>query len=105
MEIIELNLLVVVKKLQEDAEGILQFMASNGLVANPTKTEFVILNNNRKKEEEEEPLKIRASYHHFYSLYRIIVIPTEGGSSTTFVDKGYLFTLRWLHFPTCNLPR
>ena len=34
-------------------------MASNGLVANPTKTEFVILNNNRKKEEGEELVKIR----------------------------------------------
>ena len=34
----------VIRNLEEDATGILQFMASNGLVANPTKTEFMILN-------------------------------------------------------------
>ena len=49
----------VVKKLEEDAEGILQFMASNGLVANPSKTEFILLNNKRKKEDEGEVVKIR----------------------------------------------
>ena len=31
------------QKLQEDAENVLQFMASNGLVANPSKTVFMIL--------------------------------------------------------------
>jgi hypothetical protein len=30
----------VLKKLEEDATNILEFMASNGLVANPTKTVF-----------------------------------------------------------------
>ena len=34
----------VIKKLEEDAECVLKFMASNGLVANPTKTVFMILN-------------------------------------------------------------
>ena len=30
--------------LEEDARGVLMFMASNGLVANPIKTAFMILN-------------------------------------------------------------
>jgi len=37
----------VVKKLEE-------FMASNGLVANPTKTVFMMLNNNKKEKKEVE---------------------------------------------------
>ncbi len=32
---------VVMRKLEEDATNILEFMASNGLVANPTKTVFM----------------------------------------------------------------
>ena len=35
------------KNLSEDATGILNFMASNGLVANPSKTVFMILNGGR----------------------------------------------------------
>ena len=31
-------------RLEEDAVNILNFMASNGLVANKTKTEFLVLN-------------------------------------------------------------
>ena len=34
----------VIGKLEEDAIEILSFMASNGLVANPSKTEFMIMN-------------------------------------------------------------
>ena len=34
----------VMVKLQEDANQILDFMATNGLVANPMKTVFMILN-------------------------------------------------------------
>ena len=34
----------VIENLEEDTGNILQFMASNGLVANPSKTEFMILN-------------------------------------------------------------
>ena len=34
---------IVIKKLEEDALNVLRFMASNGLVANPQKTAFMIL--------------------------------------------------------------
>ena len=34
--------------LEEDARSVLSFMASNGLVANPTKTTFLIINNKTK---------------------------------------------------------
>ena len=34
----------VIRMLEEDAKNVLQFMASNGLVANPKKTAFMILN-------------------------------------------------------------
>ena len=43
---------MVISKLEEDAKNLLQFMASNGLVANPSKTAFVILNQKHKKEEK-----------------------------------------------------
>ena len=33
--------------------GVLQFMASNGLVANPTKTVFLMLNSKRSKNKEK----------------------------------------------------
>ena len=46
----------VLAKLEEDAGLILRFMASNGLVANPTKMAFMMLNSNRKK--DESPLEI-----------------------------------------------
>ena len=46
---------VILRKLEEDAKEILKFMASNGLVANPTKTSFMVLNNRG----EEEKVKIR----------------------------------------------
>ena len=42
---------VVLEKLESDAEGMLSFMASNGLVANPNKTVLLLLG--RKKTEAE----------------------------------------------------
>ena len=41
-------------KLEEDAEMVLKFMASNGLVANPSKTTLMILNS-----KERTPLEIK----------------------------------------------
>ena len=38
------NLGEIIKNLREDAEQILKYMASNGLVANPNKTVFMLLN-------------------------------------------------------------
>ena len=38
----------MIRKL-EDVAGILEFMATNGLVANPSKTEFMILNGKEKE--------------------------------------------------------
>ena len=38
----------VIWKLEEDADLVLRFMASKGLVAYPSKTTFMILNNNNK---------------------------------------------------------
>ena len=38
----------VIGNLEEDATSILQFMASNGLVANPSKAEFMLLSNREK---------------------------------------------------------
>jgi hypothetical protein len=41
-------------KLEENAEEILKFMASNELVANLTEINFIVLNN-----KEKEPLKLK----------------------------------------------
>jgi hypothetical protein len=42
----------VVRKLEEDAINVMKFTASNGLVANPSKTTLLILNNNSGEEIE-----------------------------------------------------
>ena len=44
--------------LEEDAKNVLQYMASNGLVANPTKTAFMILNHKQEKGAIPEQIKI-----------------------------------------------
>ena len=49
---------VVIEKLEEDAESILQFMASNGLVANPSKTVFMMLNSKTKENELARKIKV-----------------------------------------------
>ena len=46
-------------KMEEDAEEILKFMASNGLVANPSKTMLIVMN---KKEEEPMKVKVGETY-------------------------------------------
>ena len=38
------------EKLEEDAKNILEFMASNGLLANPSKKVFMMLNNKKTTE-------------------------------------------------------
>ena len=43
--------------LEEDAQNVLKFMASNGLVASATKTAFMILNH--KKDLTLNPIKIK----------------------------------------------
>ena len=45
------DLEVVLNKLEVDALMVLQFMASNGLVANPKKNSFILLNQKMRKEE------------------------------------------------------
>ena len=42
--------------LEEDALNVLRFMASNGLVANPKKTAFIVLNH--KQDYNIDPLSI-----------------------------------------------
>ena len=54
----------MIRKLEEDAREILSFMALNGLVANLSKTEFMIMNGKTKMSRE---------------LLRLIVIPSRGG--------------------------
>ena len=47
----------VIEMLEEDAKNVLIFMASNGLVANPKKTAFMILNH--KQDLKMNPIKIK----------------------------------------------
>jgi hypothetical protein len=51
----------VIRKLQKDAEGILQLMASNGLVANPAKTDFMMLNQGKKENETKWTTQVGSS--------------------------------------------
>ena len=44
---------LIIKKLEEDADLILSFMASNGLVANPKKSVFMILNQKGTTEQSQ----------------------------------------------------
>ena len=48
----------VIRKLEEDATNVLKFMASNGLVANPSKTTLLVLNS---KGETELEIKVGES--------------------------------------------
>ena len=41
--VVDKNSFIVIKKLEDHAESILQFMAANGLVAKPTKTLFLMI--------------------------------------------------------------
>ena len=50
------DLHTVVENLEEDKKSILKFMASNGLVANPSKTEFMLLNN--KEDPSRKKIKV-----------------------------------------------
>ena len=40
----------VIQMLEEDAKNVLEFMASNGLVVNPKKTAFMVLNHKQNLE-------------------------------------------------------
>ena len=42
--------------MEEDAKNVLKFMASNGLVTNPSKTAFIIIN--LKNEQEAKEIRI-----------------------------------------------
>ena len=46
----------VIAKLEEDADLVLKFMASNGLVANPHKTTLMILN---YKSLNQDPIEVK----------------------------------------------
>ena len=47
--------------MEEDATGILQFMATNRLVANPNKTVFMMMNTNERPGLEGMKIKVRTS--------------------------------------------
>ncbi len=42
---------VILQKLQEDGEKVLQFIASNGLLANPSKTVLIVMGDNTIKDK------------------------------------------------------
>ena len=46
------------EKLEEDSKNILQFMASNGLVANESKTVFMMINSKKSREEQLRKIMI-----------------------------------------------
>ena len=48
----------VMVKLEEDSKNILQFMASNGLVANESKTVFMMINSKKSREEQLRKIMI-----------------------------------------------
>ena len=52
----------VIKMLEEDAEEILKFMASNELVANPAKTVFMMLNSKNKDSNITRKIKVGDHY-------------------------------------------
>ena len=49
----------VIENLEEDATGILKFVVSNGLVPNPSKTEFMLLNT--KEQTMLKQITVRAA--------------------------------------------
>ena len=55
------NLEEVIKNLEEDANNILNYMASNGLVANASKTVFMILGLSKQLKEKTHTIKVGES--------------------------------------------
>ena len=51
----------MIRRLEIDVLGVLKFMASNGLIANPKKTSLLILNNGKMK-EDNSPLSTSLFY-------------------------------------------
>ena len=47
------KIMEVKQRLEKDANNVLDFMASNGLVANQSKTEFLVLNNKTGQKLDE----------------------------------------------------
>ena len=59
-------------RLEEDAKNVLDFMASNGLIANQAKTEFVLLN--AKKGVELSEIQVgETSVKRTQSIYSILL--------------------------------
>ena len=65
---------VVKAKLEEDAHNVLKFMASNGLVANPSKTTLMVLNNSAKHYQFKSIFLIFFLIHKSVSLREINLI-------------------------------
>ena len=68
------NLEEIIQNLKTDADSILSYMASNGLVANPTKTSMVVLNMNKKIREESKisPIEIKIGNSYIKQIHTYI---------------------------------
>ncbi len=77
----------VKRKLEQDAEEVLKFMASNGLVANPSKTTLLMMN---KKDEEIVRIKVGESYIEQESVAKLlgILVDDEMGWKEQVNGKG-----------------
>ena len=77
----------VKRKLEQDAEEVLKFMASNGLLANPSKTTLLMMN---KKDEEIVRIKVGESYIEQESVAKLlgILVDDEMGWKEQVNGKG-----------------
>ena len=58
----DLDIFTVIRKLEEDAQNVLAFMASNGLVANPKKTSLMFLNVKKSINQNDIKVKVGTEY-------------------------------------------
>lgn len=97
---------VVKTRLKEDAYRILEFMASNGLVANPTKTEFLLINSKEKERVrtitvgEAQVQQVRSA-----KLLGITMDDTQKWSSHFWGKKGLLSSLNQRLFTIRRISR
>ena len=72
--------------LQINATKILQVMALNGLEANPSKTEFILLNN--KQKEQSEKIKVRTAEVQETRSIKLLGITMDNDQNGTVISGG-----------------
>ena len=82
----------IIPKLEEDGENVLKYMASNGLVANPSKTALLFLNSKEKCDPVEIPIGSALVIQEKNAKLLGMTLDDSQTWSTHFYSKGGVFS-------------